>query len=134
MIAWRSPNPLGRSPKRPTSPFSSVMSPVGKDQISGKKGESMYHRVASQSSTISTDGPKQDDAEVHTIMRWTTPMRESPSLFMILTNSAKWSTASLIWKTINTSRVVIFERESTLFLFVLFDVYCRFHSQSFIKS
>ncbi|WMV18698.1 hypothetical protein MTR67_012083 [Solanum verrucosum] len=43
---------------------SSVLSPEGKDQVGGKKEQSVNHREVSRSSTMSPNDPGHDDAEV----------------------------------------------------------------------
>uniref|UniRef100_M1DPN4 Putative plant transposon protein domain-containing protein n=1 Tax=Solanum tuberosum TaxID=4113 RepID=M1DPN4_SOLTU len=45
------------------TPFQSVLSPEGKDQVDGKRKQSAHHRTVPRSSTMSPNDPEQDNAE-----------------------------------------------------------------------
>uniref|UniRef100_M1DFP4 Uncharacterized protein n=1 Tax=Solanum tuberosum TaxID=4113 RepID=M1DFP4_SOLTU len=53
--------------------ISSVLSPEGKDQVGGKRVQSVHHREVSRSSTMSPNDPEHDDAEswCKTVMNYT---------------------------------------------------------------
>ncbi|WMV37903.1 hypothetical protein MTR67_031288, partial [Solanum verrucosum] len=52
---------------------SSVLSPEVKDQVGGKREQSVYHREVPRSNTMSPNDPEHDDAErwCKTVMNYT---------------------------------------------------------------